>query len=259
MKNGEGETPWTIALKSLQSKFGFASVEMERNLVLHCLHSIGAEGPSDLSPNARDFDWKPPVNEKNQLGKRCRHLFDDFLGKTAAHVEGSTKGVRVLCLDGGGIKGLVLIKLLDCLSKAAGDRPVASLCDWMVGTSTGGILCLALAVGKSPMDCQGLYFKLKDRVFVGKRPYDVTPMEDLLKLEFGEELLMKDLPACPKVAVTGTLADRYPADLHFFRCFNLRSPVCADDAHITITISGTTPLQWICLVSVKICCHKCHR
>ena len=100
-----------------------------------------------------------------------------------------------------------------------------------MGTSTGGILCLALAVGKSPMDCQGLYFKLKDRVFVGKRPYDVTPMEDLLKLEFGEELLMKDLPACPKVAVTGTLADRYPADLHFFRCFNLRSPVCSHHNH----------------------------
>ena len=94
---------------------------------------------------------------------------------------------------------------------------MASLCDWMVGTSTGGILCLALAVGKTPMECQGLYFRLKDRVFVGKRPYDVTPMEDLLKLEFGEELLMKDLPASPKVAVTGTLADRYPADLHFFR------------------------------------------
>lgn len=222
-KNGEGETPWTIALKSFQSKFGFANVERDRNLILHCLHSVGAEGPSDLTPNARDFDWKPPITEKNQLGKRCRHLFDDFLGKAAAHVEGSKSGVRVLCLDGGGIKGLVLIKLLDCLSKAAGDRPVASLCDWMVGTSTGGILCLALAVGKSPMQCQGLYFKLKDRVFVGKRPYDVTPMEDLLKLEFGEELLMKDLPACPKVAVTGTLADRYPADLHFFR--NYTSPM----------------------------------
>ena len=26
--------------------------------------------------------------------------------------------------------------------------------DWMVGTSTGGILCLALATGKTPMDCQ---------------------------------------------------------------------------------------------------------
>jgi patatin-like phospholipase/acyl hydrolase len=74
---------------------------------------------------------------------------------------------------------------------------------------TGGILSLALAVGKSPMECQGLYFKLKDKVFVGKRPYDVVPMEDFLKQEFTEELMMSQLPPKPLIAVTGTLADRY--------------------------------------------------
>ncbi len=31
----------------------------------------------------------------------------------------------------------------------------------MGGTSTGGILTLALACGKSPEECQGLYFRLK--------------------------------------------------------------------------------------------------
>lgn len=222
-RNGEGETPWSLALKTFQSKFGFANVEKERNLVLHCLHAVGAEGPADTTPGARDFDWKPPVTDKNMLGKRTRHLFDEFLGKSAAHVEGSKAGVRVLSLDGGGIKGLVLSKILQGLSQEAGGRPVANLCDWMVGTSTGGILCLALATGKTPMDCQSLYFKLKDKVFVGRRPYEVAPMEEFMKAEFGEELLMADLPASPRVAVTGTLADRYPADLHFFR--NYTSPM----------------------------------
>ena len=223
LRNTEGDSPWFLALKTFQSKFGFANVERDRNMVLHCLHSVGAEGPSDLAANSRDFDWKPPVTEKNMLRKRCRHLFDEFLGNSAAHVEGRKGGVRVLALDGGGIKGLVLIKILEGIARAAGDRPVAGLFDWMVGTSTGGILCLALAVGKSPMECQGLYFKLKDKVFVGKRPYDVLPMEEFLKQEFGEELLMRDLPPSPRVAVTGTLADRYPADLHFFR--NYTSPM----------------------------------
>ena len=41
--------------------------------------------------------------------------------------------------------------------------------------------------------------------------------QEFMKAEFGEELLMADLPSSPRVAVTGTLADRYPADLHFFR------------------------------------------
>jgi len=111
---------------------------------------------------------------------------------------------------------LVLVKMLDCLSKFT-NQPITAMFDWIIGTSTGGILCLALAVGKSPMECQGLYFKLKDKVFVGKRPYDVLPMEDFLKHEFTEELMMSQLPPAPLVAVTATLADRYPADLHMFR------------------------------------------
>jgi hypothetical protein len=43
LKNAEGDTAWTVVLKSFQSKFGFAGVERERNVVLHCLHSVGAE------------------------------------------------------------------------------------------------------------------------------------------------------------------------------------------------------------------------
>ena len=70
-------------------------------------------------------------------------------------------------------------------------------------------MSLALAVGKTTMECQGIYFKLKDRVFVGKRPYDVLPMEDFLKKELGEDLTMAQLPSKPRIAVTGTLADRY--------------------------------------------------
>lgn len=57
----------------------------------------------------------------------------------------ATRG-RILCLDGGGIKGLVLIQLLLAIEEAAG-RPILQLFDWIAGTSTGGILALALARG----------------------------------------------------------------------------------------------------------------
>ena len=42
-------------------------------------------------------------------------------------------------------------------------------------------------------------------------------MEEFLKKEFTENLMMNQLPEKPLIAVTGTMADRYPADLHFFR------------------------------------------
>jgi calcium-independent phospholipase A2 len=57
-----------------------------------------------------------------------------------------SKGGRLLCLDGGGIRGLVLVVILLELEKAVG-RPLSYCFDWMAGTSTGGILTLGLAAG----------------------------------------------------------------------------------------------------------------
>ena len=57
-------------------------------------------------------------------------------------------GDRVLCLDGGGIKGLILVELLSCIEEIT-DKKIIDLFDWFVGTSTGGILALALVYSKS--------------------------------------------------------------------------------------------------------------
>ena len=206
LKNNAGDTPWMVALKTNQSKFTFKDVELERNMLLHTLHSIGAEGPTDLTPTTKEFDWKPPVTDKNRLHKRCRHLFDDFLDTSAANADVKPGSVSVLSLDGGGIKGLVLTKILGCLARQSGLR-VTEMFSWISGTSTGGILSLALAVGLTPIEAQCMYFKLKDKVFVGNRPYEVEPMEKFLKEVFKDKI-MTDLPKKPHIAVTGTLADR---------------------------------------------------
>jgi uncharacterized protein len=51
---------------------------------------------------------------------------------------------RILSIDGGGIKGLIPAVILDRLEHAVG-RPVAECFDLIAGTSTGGILAVALA------------------------------------------------------------------------------------------------------------------
>ncbi len=56
-------------------------------------------------------------------------------------------GSRILFLDGGGIRGLIQIEILEQLEKKTG-RKVTELFDWIVGTSTGAIIALSLVYGK---------------------------------------------------------------------------------------------------------------
>lgn len=38
-----------------------------------------------------------------------------------------------------------------------------------------------------------LYFRMKEQVFKGSRPYESAPLEDFLKNEFGENTKMTDI------------------------------------------------------------------
>uniref|UniRef100_A0A8C4QX84 phospholipase A2 n=1 Tax=Eptatretus burgeri TaxID=7764 RepID=A0A8C4QX84_EPTBU len=163
------------------------------------------------------------------LAARCSTGFEDFIAISAVvgslskgfdTVDGAPKprGARVLCLDGGGIRGLVLIQLLLAVEKAAG-CPARKLFDWIAGTSTGAILALGIAHGKTLVYLRALYFRMKDLVFQGSRPYDSVPLERFLREEFGENTRMTDIQT-PRVILTGVLADRHPAELHLFRNYN---------------------------------------
>ncbi|MBD5071386.1 hypothetical protein GUF45_07015, partial [Xanthomonas citri pv. citri] len=88
-------------------------------------------------------------------------------------------------------------------------RPIRECFDWICGTSTGGFLALMLSTGKSVKAVQTLYYSLKEKVFVGSRPYDSAPLEEVLRKEFGEEATMSSITGL-KVMVTSTLADRLP-------------------------------------------------
>lgn len=142
-----------------------------------------------------------------------------LLGSDSTTSSPGPSGERVLCLDGGGIRGLVLIQLLLAIEQVI-QQPIRNCFDWIGGTSTGGILSLAIVHGKSVRYCQGLYFQLKDAVFNGKRPYDSAPLEEFLKKEFGETTRMTERDY-PRVLVTGVLADRMPAELHLFRNYDI--------------------------------------
>ncbi|XP_056125643.1 85/88 kDa calcium-independent phospholipase A2 isoform X2 [Rhinichthys klamathensis goyatoka] len=238
--NDVGETPGLIAARTSKGP--------NRKVLLNMLCSVGAERchPPSLDSPIPSINKAPPPG----IG------FDDIMyvatavtAMTRGFVEvdglkpGSKKMDRLLCLDGGGIKGLVLIQMLISLEKEAG-RPIRELFDWVSGTSTGGILALAIVHGKSMEYLRCLYFRMKEQVFKGSRPYESGPLEEFLKNEFGENTKMTDVTH-PRVMVTSVLADRHPGELHLFR--NYDPPVLQRDPPYTSTATFqplTVPQGW---------------
>lgn len=201
---------------------------VEGRILLHVLHSVGAERCSiDMAGCSEGCAYNgsyngdaPPPPPLGCTRDTLNQMLFTYAMDLASSRNSQKKRCNVLCLDGGGVRGLVLIILLMELEKAVGE-PILHCFDWVAGTSTGGILALGLAVGKSLHECLCLYFRMKDITFVGKRPYASEPLEKLLKEIYGPDTVMTEV-SHPKLVITGLLADRKPVDLHIFR--NYMSP-----------------------------------
>lgn len=73
---------------------------------------------------------------------------------------------RILCLDGGGIRGIFPAAILAGLEeRVLGGKSIAGYFDLIAGTSTGGILALGLASGLTGRDLLNLYVERGHEVF----------------------------------------------------------------------------------------------
>ncbi|KAI6175149.1 hypothetical protein M3Y99_01989800 [Aphelenchoides fujianensis] len=130
------------------------------------------------------------------------------------------QSLRLLSLDGGGIRGVCLTILLLHIEKFLDGERVVDFFDWIAGTSTGAILALALVDGYPLIECLRIYLRLKDEVFKGSRPHDPAPLEAFLKAEFQERTL-DQLTLDKRVLVTTCRADTHPPKLVLLRNYEL--------------------------------------
>ena len=110
-------------------------------------------------------------------------------------MSGRRAGVRLLCIDGGGTRGVATIVALKALQAQCGGRPMHELFDVICGTSTGGILAVAMGVLHRPLDeIEGIYKEFAGEVFASSNAvlragrtvlaggaYSVAPLERILK------------------------------------------------------------------------------
>ena len=71
---------------------------------------------------------------------------------------------KILSIDGGGTRGLIPAKILDCIEQDYGEF-TPSWFDVMAGTSTGGIICLGLGCGISAGRMVQLYHQEAKKIF----------------------------------------------------------------------------------------------
>lgn len=198
--------------------------------ILYYLHAVGAERCAPGTPFCTEgcicggaYDGIPPPPVIGATNRDVLNQMLDVAGMEVAskkYKSNMPKKGRLLCMDGGGIRGLVLAEMLLEIENIL-QKPIKDCFDWLAGTSTGGILTLAIATGKTIKECLCMYFRIKQHTFVGSRPYESEPLENVLKETFGPESVMADI-SHPKIMITGVLADRRPAELHLFR--NYESP-----------------------------------
>lgn len=172
-----------------------------------------------------------PNYQKESLFKR--HMFSDIIedskkvkpsvGKQAesadCHDE-TCRLSRMLCIDGGGMRGVIVCQIMIEMEKYL-KRPLVSYFDWIGGTSVGAFLACAMCLGVSLRKLRRICFDVKDEVFSGNKPYNSKFLERVLKRTYGQSTRMSDIKN-KKLAVTTVIADRDPCQLRFFR--NYRSP-----------------------------------
>ncbi|KAL3312533.1 85/88 kDa calcium-independent phospholipase A2 [Cichlidogyrus casuarinus] len=204
---------WTRAFNNCNAAFGVSC----------CREKFGVCIPKDhdsLLYNGSIASFKYTHSQEDECEEVVEENNSNKYLKERSKFKVGPSGYRVLSLDGGGIRGLIMAQILIVIEEIAG-CPIRDLYDWIIGTSTGALMALQLANGKCCRYCRSMYFGFKDSVFNGKRPYDSTNFENLMRQEFGENTKMTELSFL-KIAVTTLLADRFPPILHLFR--NYQNP-----------------------------------
>ncbi|XP_047189108.1 calcium-independent phospholipase A2-gamma-like isoform X2 [Scophthalmus maximus] len=146
------------------------------------------------------------------------------------------RGIRILTIDGGGLRGLLALQTLQQLETLTG-KPIYKMFDYICGVSTGAILGFMLGVFQIPLnECDDIYRKLgsdvfKQNLFVGTVKmgwnhafYDSEAWEKILKEKMGSHLLAETSrnPECPKMAAVSTIVNRgIPLRAYVFRNYNL--------------------------------------
>ncbi|XP_014884391.1 calcium-independent phospholipase A2-gamma-like [Poecilia latipinna] len=174
------------------------------------------------------------LEQANDPGLRA--AVREALALVGYHKPVKGRGIRILSIDGGGLRGVLALQTLQKLEALTG-KPIHELFDYICGVSTGAVIGFMLGVIQIPVkECDDLYRRLgsdvfKQNVILGTVKmgwshafYDSEAWENILKEKVGSHILVETSrnPDCPKVAAVSTIVNQgLPLKAHVFRNYNL--------------------------------------
>ncbi|KAG4129270.1 hypothetical protein ERO13_D09G069300v2 [Gossypium hirsutum] len=272
-------------MKSLEILFGHKNPEVQR-LALLAVGNLAfcRENHNILvtSENLRELLMRLTATPEPRVNKAAARALailgeNESLRRAIKGRQVPKTGIRILSLDGGGMKGLATVQILQEIERGTGKR-MHELFDLICGTSTGGIFASALGIKLMSSDqLEEIYRNLGKVVFsepVQKKNEAATwkhkldqlyksssqsfrvvakgskhnaeklekLLQDMCADEDGDDILIETaVKNIPKVFLVSTLASVTPAQPFIFR--NYQYPVGKPEVPIaTSKSSGTTML-----------------
>lgn len=144
------------------------------------------------------------------------------------------KGLRILCLDGGGTRGITAISSMRAMVDAMGGVEICDSFDLIAGTSTGAIIAFLVGLRReSSMMARKRYDRLIRRIFVKSAlsgpmlvfttaTYDETPFNTVIGeiLRDNSMLASRADPRVPLVFAISSKMSSTPTQLCLFRNYN---------------------------------------
>lgn len=189
--------------KKTASVIGHMARVVGKFLAPHLSKGLGSNRPPTMAdwrndpkplPPALPFTPSATVNPERQAG---RHHIPSNLRKP----------YRILCLDGGGVRGMLTVCVLQRIVKK--HPTFFDNVDAIVGTSAGGILSLLLSAGYTPDQCEKIFDFSMPHIFSHnpwrvinpfRAKYSDKSKEELLRYFLGERKMVDLERTCTVIA-----------------------------------------------------------
>ena len=172
------------------------------------------------------------------------------------------KGLRILCMDGGGSRGMASVTAVKCFVDSIGGTEIADAFDMVVGTSTGAIIAFLIGLRRETSELAvKRYNELLQKIFTKSAlsaplmlfttaSYDESPFMDILYNILKDNTMLDSRadPAVPYVFAVTSKMSSTPTHISLFRNYNyaggeLPDPFTIDPAQAREALGLTLDLE----------------